>query len=52
MVVCFWNQHFTHVPIGLVTTNRMQLDPAGDAWQRVLDVTGQPTSMIGQGVGR
>lgn len=48
MVVCFWNQHFAHVPIALATAKRKRLDPGGDVWQRVLDVTGQPASMTEQ----
>ena len=45
MVVGTWNQRFTHVPIPLAISTRRQLDPAGEAWQRVLEVTGQPASL-------
>lgn len=45
MLVGFWNQRFTHVPIPLAVATRRQLDPKGDIWQRVLEATGQPSSM-------
>lgn len=45
VVVGFWNQHFTHVPIELAVARRKQLDPDGSLWQRVLESTGQPASM-------
>jgi 6-phosphofructokinase 1 len=47
MLVGVWNQRFTHVPIPLAISKRKQLDPDGDAWQRVLEVTGQPASLVG-----
>ena len=45
MVVGFWNQHFTHVPIPLAVASRKRLDPCGEIWQSVLEATGQPTCM-------
>ncbi len=45
MIVGFWNQRFTHVPIPLAVSVRRQLDPNGDTWERVLETTGQPRSM-------
>ena len=48
MMVGFWNHSFTHVPLQLVTQGRKQLDPRGEIWQRVLDATGQPPSMVGR----
>jgi 6-phosphofructokinase len=45
MVVGYWNQHFTHVPIALTVAYRKQLDPRGEVWQRVLEATGQPALM-------
>ncbi len=48
MVVGFWNDNFTHVPIALATEARKQLDPAGDEWQFLLQMTGQPASMVGE----
>jgi 6-phosphofructokinase 1 len=47
MVVGYWNQHFTHIPIEIAVARRKQLDPEGDVWQRVLEATGQPASMTG-----
>lgn len=44
IIVGYWNQRFTHVPIPLVVSARRQLDPSGDTWQRVLEATGQPQS--------
>ena len=45
MVVGYWNQRFTHIPISVAVARRKQLDPEGDVWQRVLEATGQPASM-------
>jgi 6-phosphofructokinase 1 len=42
MMVGFWNQQFTHVPIPVAVAGRWQLDPQGPVWQRVLEATGQP----------
>jgi 6-phosphofructokinase 1 len=42
IVVGYWHHHFTHVPIAAATGRRLQLDPSGGAWQRVLQATGQP----------
>ena len=47
MVVGYWNQHFTHIPINVVVARRKQLDPEGGVWQRVLEATGQPASIAG-----
>lgn len=41
VMVGYWNQYFTHVPIALATGNRKQIDPQGALWQRVLGATGQ-----------
>ncbi len=45
MVVGYWNQHFTHLPIALAVARRKQLDPNGELWHRVLGTTGQPPTM-------
>jgi len=42
MVVGHWNDHFTHVPIALATSERKKIDPDAGVWQRVLEATGQP----------
>lgn len=41
MVIGFWNQHFTHIPIALATLRRKTVDPNGYLWQTVLGTTGQ-----------
>ena len=41
MVIGFWNQHFTHIPISLATLRRKTVDPRGYLWQTVLGTTGQ-----------
>jgi len=45
MMIGFWNQHFTHVPIPVAVRQRKQIDPDGELWQRVLDATGQPAKL-------
>jgi 6-phosphofructokinase 1 len=46
MLVGYWNQHFTHVPIPVAVSERRQLRPDGDVWRSVLEATGQPV-MVG-----
>ena len=41
MMVGYWNQHFTHVPLTLATQSRKKLEPSSDLWQRVISCTGQ-----------
>jgi 6-phosphofructokinase 1 len=45
-MVGYWNQHFTLVPLNMVAGMRKRLDPSSGVWQRVLENTGQPASMI------
>jgi len=42
MVVGLWNQNVVHVPIPVVTEKRKRIDVDAQAWQLVLDMTGQP----------
>jgi 6-phosphofructokinase 1 len=46
MMVGFWNNAFTHVPLPLVARGRKQLNSHGEIWQRVLGATGQPSAMV------
>ena len=48
MVVGYWNTKFTHVPLVLSAGRRKQIDPDGELWQYVLQMTGQPASMVGR----
>jgi 6-phosphofructokinase 1 len=41
-VVGRWHGRFVHLPIALATASRNQVDPQGDLWLSVLEVTGQP----------
>ena len=41
MVIGFWNQHCTHIPISLAALKRKRVDPKGYLWQTVLGTTGQ-----------
>jgi 6-phosphofructokinase 1 len=41
MLVGYWNQHYTHVPIGLAISARRKISPHGNLWQSVLSVTEQ-----------
>jgi len=47
MVVGSTNGAFTHMPIGLATGERKQVYPNGEEWRYLLEMTGQPASMIG-----
>jgi len=48
MVVGVWNQRFTHVPIPQAVGACEKVVPDGELWQRVLETTGQPSSMVGK----
>ncbi len=45
MLVGYWKNSFTHVPIPLAVSKRKQIDPAGKLWSEVLACTGQPKIM-------
>jgi len=41
LVVSHWNNHFVHVPMDQVITQRKKVDPDGKLWATVLEATGQ-----------
>jgi len=45
IIIGFWNQRFTHVPIPLAVSERKKIDPDGWVWSSVLSSTGQPKDM-------
>jgi 6-phosphofructokinase 1 len=45
MVVGFWGNEFTHVPIPMAALKHKKVDPEGWVWNSVLTVTGQPREM-------
>ncbi len=45
MLVGFWNQRFTNVPIHMAVQTRKHLNPNGEIWPRVLEATRQPAMM-------
>ena len=45
MVVGYWANDFTHVPMPMATLKRNKVDPEGWVWNSVLTVTGQPREM-------
>jgi 6-phosphofructokinase 1 len=45
VLIGYWNQQFTHVPIPVAVARRKQLDPRGTEWQSVLQATGQAVLM-------
>jgi 6-phosphofructokinase 1 len=46
LVIGYWNQTFTHVPIPLAVSERKHVEVESDSWQAVLASTGQPHSML------
>jgi 6-phosphofructokinase 1 len=46
MVVGFWKNEFTHVPIPMAVSRRKKIDPKGRLWSNVLACTGQPGEML------
>jgi len=45
IIIGFWKEHFTHVPIPLAVAERKKIDPEGWVWSSVLSSTGQPRDM-------
>jgi len=45
MLIGFWKNQFTHVPIPLAVSTRKQIKPKGNLWRNVLTCTGQPRVM-------
>jgi 6-phosphofructokinase 1 len=46
MIVGYWNNLFTHVPISLAVSRRKKIDPKGWLWNSVVASTGQPVEML------
>lgn len=45
MVVGFWRDEFTYLPISLAVSERKRIDPDGKLWRDVIASTGQPKKM-------
>jgi len=45
MVVGFWKNEFTHLPIPAAVSQRKKIDPHGRLWSSVIESTGQPRDM-------
>lgn len=45
MLVGYWKEEFTHLPIELAVSGRKKIDPDGKFWSTVLSCTGQPREM-------
>jgi len=41
MMIGYWNDHYTHVPLAMAVSARKKIDPKGLLWQTVLSVTEQ-----------
>jgi 6-phosphofructokinase 1 len=46
MVVGYWRDEFTHVPISVAVSKGKRIDPKDKIWTGVLSSTGQPREMI------
>jgi 6-phosphofructokinase 1 len=46
MVVGYWKNEFTHLPIHAAVSKRKKIDPNGWLWNSVLASTGQPREMV------
>ena len=46
MVLGFWKNEFTHVPVKAAVSERKKIDPKGKLWSNVLSSTGQPREMM------
>jgi len=45
LLIGYWHNYFTHVPLELAVSKRKQVDPEGDLWREVLSTTGQPIKL-------
>jgi 6-phosphofructokinase 1 len=45
ILVGFWKNEFTHVPIPMAVSARKKIDPDGKLWSSVLASTGQPKEL-------
>jgi 6-phosphofructokinase 1 len=45
MVVGYWKNRFTHLPIPLAVSSRKKIDANGFLWESILAATGQPRAM-------
>jgi len=45
MVVGFWKNEFTYLPIPAAVSERKRIDPRGRLWSSVIESTGQPRDM-------
>lgn len=45
MIVGYWNNQFTHLPIKLSVSERKKIDPRDRLWNAVLASTGQPANL-------
>jgi len=46
MVIGFWKNEFTHLPISLAVSRRKKIEPNSRLWSNVLACTGQPREML------
>ena len=46
MIIGYWNNQFTHVPIQLAVSQRKKIEPKGRLWNSVLASTGQPAQLV------
>jgi 6-phosphofructokinase 1 len=47
LMIGYWNGHFTHVPLSLVTGRKRRLIVDGEVWPQVLEATGQSANLLG-----
>jgi 6-phosphofructokinase 1 len=45
LLIGYWHNYFTHVPLKLAVSKRKQVDPEGELWREVLSTTGQPVNL-------
>ena len=45
MVVSFWRNELTHLPIPMAISQRKKIDPEGALWNSVIASTGQPADL-------
>lgn len=46
LLIGYWHNYFTHVPLKLAISKRKKVDPEGELWREVLSTTGQPIKLM------
>jgi 6-phosphofructokinase 1 len=46
MLIGYWHGRVTHVPFSAMVNDRQTINPGGELWSNVLEMTGQPSAIL------